>query len=160
MKNIVIAAIFTLILSACAGLQAPPVGSSEAAVLASLGQPTGRYPLDGNTMLEYAQGPLGQTTYMARLGPDGRLLSFEQVLTSEKFASVALKHDTKQSILARFGRPNDVVHYSSVEGDVWLYRYKEQKVWDSMMHVEFDRSGVVQAMVNGPDPDRQGRQLR
>lgn len=160
MKNIAIAITFTLFLSACAGLPAPPVGASEAAVLASLGQPTGRYALDDNTMLEYAQGPLDQTTYMARLGPDGRLLSFEQVLTSEKFASVALKRDTKQSILARFGRPNDVVHYASVDGDVWLYRYKEQKVWDSMMHVEFDSNGVVQAMVNGPDPDRQGRQLR
>ncbi|MYN45155.1 hypothetical protein GTP23_08780 [Pseudoduganella sp. FT93W] len=160
MKNVVVATIFTLALCACAGLQAPPAGSSEAAVLASLGQPTGRYTQDGNTLLEYAQGPLGQSTYMATLGPDGRLISFEQVLTSEKFASVALKRDTKQNILARFGRPNDVVHYASVEGDVWLYRYKEQRAWDSMMHVEFDRNGVVQAMVNGPDPDRQGRQLR
>ncbi|MFC0169771.1 hypothetical protein ACFFKC_16940 [Pseudoduganella danionis] len=160
MKNIIAATTFVLAFSACAGLQAPPAGSSEAAVLASLGQPTGRYTLDGNTMLEYAQGPLGQSTYMAKLGPDGRLISFEQVLTSEKFAGVALKRDTKQTILARFGRPNEVVHYASVEGDVWRYRYKEQKVWDSMMHVEFDRNGVVQAMVNGPDPDRQGRQLR
>ncbi|MYM40910.1 outer membrane protein assembly factor BamE domain-containing protein [Duganella qianjiadongensis] len=160
MKKVMVATIFAISLSACAGLQPPPAGSSEAAVIASLGQPTGRYTQGSNTMLEYTQGPLGQTTYMAKLGSDGRLLSFEQVLTSEKFASVAIQRDTKQSILATLGRPNEVVHYASVDGDVWLYRYKEQRVWDSMMHVEFDRNGVVQAMVNGPDPDRQGRQLR
>lgn len=160
MKNSVVAATFVLTLSGCAGLQPPPPGSSAAAVVASLGQPTGRYPQGSDTMLEYSQGPLGQTTFMAKLGPDDRLISFEQVLTSEKFAGVALKRDTKQSILASFGRPNEVVHYASVDGDVWLYRYKEQKVWDSMMHIEFDRNGVVQSMVNGPDPDRQGRQLR
>lgn len=160
MKNMLVVAIFSSALAGCAGLQAPPIGASEANVLASLGQPTGRYLQDGERMLEYTQGPLGQTTYMARIGTDGRLKSFEQVLTSEQFARVVLRRDTKQSILARFGQPNQVVHYASVDGDVWLYRYKEQRVWDSLMHIEFDQQGVVQAMVNGPDPEREARHGR
>ena len=55
------------------------------------------------------------------------------------------------------GRPTQVTHYASVDGDVWLYRYKEQDVWNSMMSVEFNRQGVVQAMVNGPDEEREVR---
>ncbi|WP_373988055.1 hypothetical protein [Duganella sp. BuS-21] len=49
------------------------------------------------------------------------------------------------------------MHYASVDGDVWLYRYKEQDVWTSMMTVEFNRQGVVPAMVNGPDEEGENR---
>jgi hypothetical protein len=162
MKKLFILTIFPILLSACAGLGAPPVtpGEPETAVRARLGQPTGTYASGADTMLEYAQGPFGQYTYMARIGPDGRLVSFEQVLSSEKFATVRPRKDTKQTILSTFGRPAAQTHYASVDGDVWLYRYKEQNVWDSMMSVEFDRNGVVQAMVNGPDPEREGRRGR
>jgi outer membrane protein assembly factor BamE (lipoprotein component of BamABCDE complex) len=111
-------------------------------------------------MLEYARGPAGQYTFMARIGPDGRLLSYEQVLSSEKFATVKPGKDTKETILRTFGRPAQRVRYASVEGDVWLYRYKEQNVWDSVMSVEFNRQGVVLAMVNGPDPEREPRRGR
>jgi len=77
------------------------------------------------------------------------------VLTSAKFATVKLGKDNKETILRTFSRPTQVTHYASVDGDVWLYRYKEQDVWDSMMSIEFDRQGVVQAMVNGPDEERE-----
>jgi outer membrane protein assembly factor BamE (lipoprotein component of BamABCDE complex) len=100
---------------------------------------------------------MGQYTWMARLGPDGRLRSYEQVPTSTKFGTVRPGKDTKATVLRTFGRPAQVTHYASVDGDVWLYRYKEQDVWDSMMAVEFNRQGVVQAMVNGPDEEREMR---
>ena len=75
-------------------------------------------------------------------------------------ATVRPRKDNKQTILSTFGRPAAQVRYASVDGDVWVYRYKEQNVWDSVMSVEFDRNGVVQAMVNGPDPEREGRRGR
>ena len=146
-------------LTACAG--PPPLpGEPLAAVTAKLGQPTASYPDGADTLLEYAAGPFGQYAWMARIGADGRLRSYEQVLTTEKFATVKIGKDTKQTILRTFGRPADVVHYWSVDGDVWLYRYKEQDVWNSEMSVQFDRNDVVQAMVNGPDPTRERRRLR
>ncbi len=162
MKKLLFLTILPAFLAACGGLGGPPPppGTSAAALQARLGAPTGRYPNGPDTMLEYAQGPSGQTTYMARIGPDGRLISFEQVLSSEKFATVRPGKDDKQSILATFGRPAEQVRYASVDGDVWLYRYKEQNVWDSLMHVEFDRNGVVQAMINGPDPEHDVHHLR
>ena len=155
MKNLAVLTIFCGFLSACAGFGQPPVqlGQTAAEVQHRLGQPTNVYQEGADTLLEYAKGPWGQYTWMARIGPDGRLISYEQVLTSQKFATVKLHQDTKQTILHTFGRPMMVTHYYSVDGDVWLYRYKEQDVWNSTMAVEFDRQGVVQAMVNGPDEE-------
>jgi len=159
MRKSVTCAILALSLAGCAQFGRPPPqpGDSREAVLARLGQPTNVYPDGADTLLEYAYGPMGQYTWMARLGPDGRLRSYEQVLTSARFGSVKVGQDTKQTILRSFGRPMQVTHYASVDGDVWLYRYKEQDVWNSVMSVEFNRQGVVQAMVNGPDEEREMR---
>lgn len=159
MRKALILAILTLLLAACAQFGRPPPqpGDSREAVLIRLGQPTNVYADGDDTLLEYAYGPFGQYTWMARLGPDGRLRSYEQVLTSAKFATVKPGKDTKETILRTLGRPTQVTHYASVDGDVWLYRYKEQDVWNSMMSVEFNRQGVVQAMVNGPDEEREVR---
>jgi hypothetical protein len=156
MKKLSFIAILPVLLAACAG-PPPAPGEPLANVMARLGRPTGQYSNGADTMLEYAYGPFGQYTWMARIGPDGRLVSYEQVLTSAKFATVKPGKDNKETILRTFGRPTQVVHYASVDGDVWLYRYKEQDVWNSMMSVEFNRQGVVQAMVNGPDEERENR---
>jgi hypothetical protein len=158
MKKLIFVTIFP-VLAACASLFAPPPapGTPVDAVRARLGQPTATYHNGPDTMLEYAYGPAGQYTFMARIGPDGRLISYEQVLSSEKFGTVKTGKDNKETILRTFGRPARVTHYASVDGDVWEYRYKEQNVWDSVMSVEFDRGGVVQSMVNGPDPEREMR---
>ena len=159
MKRLSILTILALLAGGCASFGRPPPqpGDSADAVRARLGQPTNIYRSGNDTLLEYAYGPMGQYTWMARLGPDDRLRSYDQVLTSANFATVKPGRDDKTSILQRFGRPTQVTHYASVEGDVWLYRYKEQDVWNSMMSVEFDRRGVVQAMVNGPDEEREAR---
>ena len=159
MRNPLMRAVLALALAGCAQFERPPPqpGDSRGAVLDRLGRPTNIYADGADTLLEYAYGPSGQYTWMARLGPDNRLRSYEQVLTSAKFATVKLHKDNKDTILRIFGRPMQVTHYASVDGDVWLYRYKEQDVWNSVMAVEFDRQGVVQAMVNGPDEEREVR---
>jgi hypothetical protein len=159
MKNLPVLPILAMLLAGCArfGAPLPQPGDSADAVRARLGQPTHVYHSGADTVLEYAYGPMGQTTWMARLGPDGRLRSYEQVLTSAHFATVRPGTDNQDSILLAFGRPAQVTRYASVDGDVWLYRYKEQEVWNAMMAIEFDRRGVVQAMVNGPDEEREAR---
>ncbi|SHM30184.1 SmpA / OmlA family protein [Duganella sacchari] len=159
MKKLIVLTIFSAALAGCAHLFAPPPqpGDSADAVRARLGRPTNTYADGADTLLEYAWGPWGQYTWMARLGSDGRLVSYEQVLTSAKFATIKPGKDNKDTILRILGRPTQVTHYASVDGDVWLYRYKEQDVWNSMMSVEFNRAGIVQAMVNGPDEEREVR---
>jgi hypothetical protein len=142
-------------LSACAPLvrRTPPVGAPLAEVTARLGQPNAVYPApDGGQVLEYRGQPMGQFQHMARIGPDGRLLSYEQVLTSENFDRVVIGHWTRDDILRNFGRPAEVSRERASDDEVWSYRYKEKGVWNSFMNVTFTRPGVVRQMRNTPDP--------
>lgn len=148
-------AIFGLvILSACATLFPPAVniGDTEADLIAKRGQPTNRYQ-DGNShLLEYALGPWGQKTYMARIDASGKVVSFEQVLTIEKFASIKVGETRKDDVLHVIGTPSETSYLSLRDMEVWSYPYKEANVWNSIMHVHFDRQGIVRQMLNGPDP--------
>ena len=141
-------------LCACSVLIPAPVavGDTEAQVIAKRGQPTHRYQVGPDHLLEYAQGPWSQTTYMAHIGPDGHVISFEQVLTSQKFASIKIGEATKEDVLHTVGAPSETTYLSLSDLEVWSYPYKENGVWNSLMHVHFDRSGVVRKMMNGPDP--------
>jgi hypothetical protein len=144
-----------LSLSACAQLfrQPPPAGAPLAEVTAALGQPAASYPEpDGGQVLEYRGQPMGQFQHMAHIGPDGRLRSYEQVLTSENFAKVKVGQWTKDDILRNYGRPAEISRVAFHNYEVWSYRYKEAGVWNSMMSVHFDEQGIVQQMLNGPDP--------
>jgi hypothetical protein len=118
-----------------------------------MGTPSAVYPEpDGGQILEYRGQPMGQFQHMAHIGPDGRLLSYEQVLTSENFARVKVDQWTKDDILRNFGRPAEISRVAFHNYEVWSYRYKEAGVWNSMMNVHFDQQGVVRQMLNGPDP--------
>lgn len=145
---------FLITIGGCAALMpaAVNVGDSEAEVVAKRGQPTHRYQ-DGNVqLLEYALGPWGQKTYMARLDSSGKVTSFEQVLTTQKFASIKVNEATKDVVLRTIGGPSETSYLSLRDLEVWSYPYKEAGVWNSIMHVHFDRNGVVRQMLNGPDP--------
>lgn len=141
-------------LCACSVLIPAPVnvGDSEAQVIAKRGEPTHRYQDGRDHLLEYMQGPWGQATYMARIGLDGRVVSFEQVLTSQKFASIEIGEATKDDVLRTVGAPSETTYLSLSDLEVWSYPYKENGVWNSLMHIHFDRSGIVRKMMNGPDP--------
>jgi hypothetical protein len=144
-----------LSLSACAPLvrRTPAVGAPMAEVTAKLGRPDAVYPdPDGGQVLEYRGQPMGQFQHMARIGTDGRLLSWEQVLTTENFARVDLNRWNKDDILRNFGRPAEVSRDRVNDDEVWSYRYKEKGVWNSMMNVYFNRRGIVRKMMNSADP--------
>lgn len=143
-----------LALAGCAGLmrEAPNPGDPAEVVRAKLGPPSAVYPLPDGQLLEYASGPMGQYTWMARLGPDGRLQTWEQVLTGERFATIKVDRATKDDVLRTVGRPAELSRVALKNYEVWSYRYKEAGVWNSLMHVHFDQQGVVRMMMNGPDP--------
>jgi hypothetical protein len=143
-----------MLLGACSVLIPAPVtvGESESEVIASRGQPTHRYQDGQDHLLEYATGPWGQKTYMARIGQNGKVKSFEQVLTTQKFASIKIGEATKADVLRTIGAPSETSYLPLSDLEVWTYPYKENDVWNSMMHVHFDRSGIVRKMLNGPDP--------
>jgi hypothetical protein len=141
------------LVAGCASWGKPPVsaGDSESQVIAKLGAPAHRYQTGNELLLEYPRGPWGQATYMARIGPDGRLLRYEQVLSTEKFASIVVNQASKQDVLHTVGAPHDTSYFPRRDLEVWSYPYKEGNVWNSVMHVHFDRKGIVREMQNGPD---------
>ncbi len=152
MKHIVGIALSAALLGACAGMgPPPPVGAPEAQVVASMGNPTAVYQDGQERLLEYATGPFGQYTTMARIGADGRLRSLEQVLNEQKFATLKVGVATRDDVLRTLGRPAERSYLALPKLEVWTYRYKESGVWNSMMHVHFDQAGVLRMMMNGPD---------
>lgn len=149
----VLAALLT-ILSACASLLPPPVnvGDSESDLIAKRGQPTHRYQDGNDRLLEYAQGPWGQKTFMARIDANGKVISFEQVLTMQKFGTIKVDDAKKDQVLRTIGSPSETSYLPLRDLEVWSYPYKESGVWNSIMHVHFDKAGIVRQMLNGPDP--------
>lgn len=143
-------------LSSCAGWgQAPLIaGQTESEVILRLGQPTHVYPDGTSHLLEYMQGPMGQSTYMARIGPDGNLVSYDQVLTSRVFGTIKVGEADKASVLRTVGAPSMTHFYTLSQLEAWSYPFKESGVWDSLMSVYFDRSGIVRKLESGPDPMR------
>lgn len=141
-------------LVACSTLFPAPVsvGDTESDLIAKRGYPTHRYQDGKDHLLEYVLGPWGQKTYIARIGPDGRVTSFEQVLTVEKFATIKVGTATKDDVLRTIGTPSETSYLGLSDLEVWSYPYKEHNAWNSLMHVHFDRNGIVRKMLNGPDP--------
>lgn len=145
--------LLALFISGCAGIggRAVVLGDPESQVIANLGNPTNVY-RDGNSrLLEYKTGPWGQRTYMARIGPDGKLVSYEQVLTNEKFAGIAVGSTNKDDVLRRFGSPSQTSYLSLKNLEVWSYPYRESESWNSVMHIHFDQRGIVHSLQNGQD---------
>lgn len=142
-------------LTACAGMNRtmPSPGDPVATVVAKFGEPSALFTdADDSQILEYAFGPMGQQTWMARFTPDGHLRAFEQVLTGKSFATIKVGVATETDVLRAIGHPAERSYLALPDLAVWSYRYKENDVWNSMMHVHFNRAGVVKMMQNGPDP--------
>ena len=141
-----------IILSGCTafGPEVAP-GAEENAVIARYGKPTARYADGDDTLLEYSRF-LGQYTWMIRLDEKGNFVSREQVLTVEKFDSIKVGEDDMQSVLRIVGQPAEKSFLTLKDYTVWSYRYKENRAWNSMMHIKFDRDGIVRDKENGLDP--------
>jgi hypothetical protein len=112
--------------SACAILKPPgglPPGTSIEEARRSFGGPTGQYPLpNGGTRLEFAQGGFGRQTYMLDFDAGGHLVTTQQVLTPNTFATI--KPGMSQTdVLSRIGRPVSVFPIGWQKLQVWNYRF-------------------------------------
>ncbi|MBI5256767.1 MAG: hypothetical protein HY855_09720 [Burkholderiales bacterium] len=115
------ACLLAVLLAGCAG-PALQVGQDEAAVLAAMGRPTGRYAMPGGVQrLEYATGPFGRVTWMVDLDTSGRVQRWEQVLGEQRFAQVA-DGMPREELLRLIGRPG---HRAGewMNRETWSWRY-------------------------------------
>lgn len=140
------------LLTGCAMFQKPYPGMRETELLAIRGKPDFTYQEGDCRRLEWSATEMGQYAYMAEIGPDSRIISYEQVLTDERFASLQIGKSTQADVIWTVGHAPKWHRWVFEDGERWSYRYKENGVWDAVMTVYFDRNGVVEAMERHMDP--------
>lgn len=141
-----------LALHGCALLSPPQAGITEQDLLHRMGTPTAIHQAGTERLLEYGAGNMGQHTYMARIGHDGRLVSYDQVWTIENFNKIVPGTTTREQVLHLVGHPLTMRRYpSSPDLEAWNYGFKESGVWNSEMSIYIDQQGIVRKMENGPD---------
>lgn len=126
-----------LLLPACAtysgrGLMPGHAGIEE--VKRVMGEPAmeWRNP-DGSIQLAYPRGPAGFHTFMARIGPDGKLLGIANVLDAKNFAQIR-PDMTESQVLQVLGPPYPVwtTYFQARDERAWEWRYCDD--WFNASH--------------------------
>ncbi len=110
-----------LLVSACAGSSGSnlkPGVSTRPEVIASMGEPAmvWKNP-NGSEQLAFPRGPAGTQTFMAHVGPDGKLQRIEQVLDMAHFSRV-------QPGLSK----DEVLRILGPSGSIWTQFYPRSNV--------------------------------
>lgn len=150
-RTILACASLSILLVACAAPKPVEVGYDEVQVIAARGKPTHRYSLADGQLLEYNYGPYGQQTYMARLDANGKLISFEQVLTNQKFTQIQIDKFNKTDVLRAIGAPSRKTYFPLSRLEMWLYPYRDNEVWNAILYLGFDDAGIVRKLEKTPD---------
>jgi hypothetical protein len=133
-------------LTACAAYDGHTLragASSESEVRSVMGAPAVELAdADGSKVLAYPHGPLGTTTYMARLGKDGTLEGVRQALTDGTFSTIQ-PGLTRDDVLRMIGPPGETQFFARLNQDSWGYRYKDTWGYLAVFSVNFDSNGVV-----------------
>lgn len=135
-----------LLASACASQQLRP-GMSEAEVVQALGRPALelREP-DGSRHLAYPSGPFGLHTYMARIAPDGRLRTVEQVLDDSRFDAIR-PGMTSDELLRHIGPPAERMRFDNLRQTSWDYRFRDTWGYIAILSVMVDDAGRVASRI-------------
>ena len=147
-----------LALAACAsydGAELRP-GASGDEIRSAMGEPGTIWgEADGGATWEYARGPQGLHTYMARLGSDGRLRAIRQVLNIETFATIRPGTTRREEVRRLLGPPARELYFALKDEQVWDYRYfDEASRYDYAFSVHFNPLGVVSGTEATPDDPR------
>ncbi len=151
-KNLAACLLAASLLAACAIFEKPYPGMTEAELIAIRGKPDYTYAENNIRRMEWSATEMGQFAYMAVFSADGRLVSYEQVLTDARFAQIIPGRSTREDVIRTVGHVPKWNRWVFEDGERWSYRYKENGVWDAMMTIYFDRHGVVEGFTREMDP--------
>jgi hypothetical protein len=141
-----------LALAACASPASVAPGTPVAQVLASLGQPTGRYPApDGGERLQYSMQPAGQQVFNVDVDAQGRVERVEQALNEALFAQrIQPDRWTRAQVLREYGPPAQTMGVHNFEGVIWVWRYTDGP-FPRLLYIDIDRAGVVRRYSSGDE---------
>jgi len=146
----------SLALISCAPMTDIAAGTPLSQVVARFGEPTVTCPADGGGQtLVWSTQPYGQYAWHAQTDSQGRVGPVQATLTDANFERLRTGVWTPRDVLCAFGPPAERtrVGLPSVRQIVWSYRYRQNGVWNSLMHVYFGQDGEqVTNLHPGPDP--------
>jgi len=150
-----------LLLAACAGYSGSnlqPGVATLADVVASMGEPAMSWKdADGSEQLAYPRGPAGTQTFMAFVGPDGKLQRIDKVLNAAHFARVQ-GGMTKDQVLRILGPSGSqwTQFYARSNQLAWSWLFCNSWNQQEFFDVMFDAStGIVHS--TGQHPNLGGR---
>jgi len=136
-----------LFAAGCASFSAVNPGASAQQLETLMGAPANVWKnADGSEVWEYPRGPLGVETYMVTLGSDRTVREVRQVLSDETISKlhVGMSRDEVRRLL---GRPRDIGFSSLNDEEIWSWRYREARVRNMELYVQFDRpSGALKSL--------------
>ena len=125
--------------------------SRQADVEAAMGAPSDRVKLpNGDTAIYYSRLPYGRRMYVATITPDGMLRAFDQRLTRENFARIAVNSSTGPQVRELLGPPDRVARMPRQQRDVWEYPWLEVEE-KRMLWVQFSYDGTVREVIEMHD---------
>lgn len=147
-----------LCLSACASYDGHPLKpgvSTQDEVRALMGPPSLTWQDEKGQQWAYPRGPAGVHTYMVYLGPDGRLQTLENVLTSTHFARIRPGIDGQEAVLRLIGPPFPpwTTYFKARDELVWEWRICDD--WSKLARfgILFDgTTGIVRSTYQRPEP--------
>lgn len=141
-------------LAACAAYSGSGLRPGEAGlddVLRVMGQPAMRWQdQDGSLQLSYPRGPLGFHSYMALIGPDGKLQGIDNVMDPKAFAHIRAGM-IKDQVLRILGpsEPSRTVYFKARDELVWEWRHCDEWNDAARFDVLFDGSkGTVRSTMS------------
>ena len=144
------------LITGCASITSVPPGTPATQMVSQFGAPTYQCPLEnGGTRLIWSQQPFGQQAWATNTDRQGNTEGVTPILTDTHFNILSKGLWTPERLLCEFGPPAEksAVGLPSVRQIVWSYRYQQDGVWNSLMHIYLGRDGSqVTRFHPGPDP--------
>jgi hypothetical protein len=132
-KSSALACVLSVGLTACVSIPSPrsvSPGMSASAVMAQYGQPVQTWPdLDGKggKTLEYSQQPMGQSTFMIHIDPQGRVTSVEDTLLPTARFRVQPGW-TPDQVSRLLGRERSRMFFKNSGEDVWDWTVPDDSI--------------------------------
>ena len=144
-----------LVLAGCASSGGPGPGqASLAEVEAAMGTPRERRQVGAESWLYYPSQPYGRKVFVARLGPDGRLIAVEQHLTEDYVAKLVPNQSRREDVLALFGQPYERMKLPYLDREAWTWHMRRFTNRPAGLHVQISPDGVVREVYLIDEDDR------
>jgi hypothetical protein len=104
----------------------------------------------GETLLYFPRHPWGRKTYVATIGPDGRLRGIDQRVTYDNIHSVRAGM-RKEEVRELLGPPREITRLPRQQRDVWEFPWLHGNREKRVLWVQFSDDGVVRETIERHD---------